>query len=211
MKNWSFGKLIGVFAGSFVALIVIAVVVLKATSSPTAKTKRVAQVQAQQAQPARMDVLSIELAKSKEQAQAALQAQQNSEKQLAIIRQESQRNTQLLLERIQQMDTKFAQLDLRMDHFEQSRQRVEIIKPPRKPVAPAVQPVRTQAHVSRANAMPSSSGYKVQAVVGHRAWVQNGDGEDSVKAGDKLPPAQRELKVLKIDSNSGIVVTSPAL
>lgn len=45
MKNWSFGKLIGVFAGSFVALIVVAVVVIKASSSPVAKAKRTAQIQ----------------------------------------------------------------------------------------------------------------------------------------------------------------------
>ncbi|MBK4987458.1 MULTISPECIES: hypothetical protein [Pseudomonas] len=211
MKNWSFGKLIGVFAGSFVALILIAVIVLKSTSSPTAKAQRMAQVQTQQMQPARMDVLSIELAKSKEQAQAALVAQQNSEKQLNIVRQEAQRNTQLLLERIRQLDSSLEALGKRMNDFEASRQRVEIVKPPRKASASTSTAAQVQRSSGAVHALPQSSGYKVQAVVGHRAWVQNGDAEDSVKAGDKLPPAQRELKVLAIDSNSGIVVTSPAL
>ncbi|NIF27708.1 type IV secretion protein DotF [Pantoea sp. Tr-811] len=206
MKNWSFGKLIGVFAGSFVALILIAVVVIKAGSSPSASARRVAQTQAQTVQQPRMDVLSLELAKSREQTQAALQAQENSEKQLKIVRQESQQNTQLLLNQIKAMDTTLAGLEKRMQHYEQSRQHVEIVKPPRKShlVAPA------QGVASRAHSIPQSSGYKVQAVVGHRAWVKNGDSEDSIKAGDKLPPVQRELKVVAIDRDSGIVVTSPA-
>ena len=131
MKNWSFGKLIGVFAGSFLALIVLAVVVIKATSSPAAKAKRVTQSQAQMAQPARMDVLSIELAKSREQAQAALQAQENSEKQLKIVREESQRSTQLLLSQIKALDTTLSSLQQRMGAYENSRQHVEVIKPPR--------------------------------------------------------------------------------
>ncbi|MBP2260256.1 hypothetical protein [Pseudomonas sp. BP8] len=207
MKNWSFGKLLGVFAGSFVALIIIAVVVIKTTSSPATKAKRVAQAQAQAAQGPRMDVLSIELAKSKEQAQAALQAQQNSEKQLKIVRQESERNTQLLLRQINQLDSTIAGLNQRMDTFEASRQRVEIVKPPRKA------PVQNQAQglAKNAHPIPQSTGYKVQAVVGHRAWVQSGDREDSVKAGDPLPPVRRELKVLAVDRDSGIVVTTPAL
>jgi len=207
MKNWSFGKLIGVFAGSFVALIVVAVVVIKATSSPAGKARRVAQAQAQSMQAPRMDVLSIELAKSREQAQAALQAQENSEKQLKIVRQESQRNTQLLLEQIKSLDDNLSGLKQRMDYYEQSRQRVEIVKPPRKQPAPA----ESQRYARSAHPIPQSTGYKVQAVVGHRAWVKNGDSEDSVKAGDPLPPVQRELKVLAVDRDSGIVVTSPAL
>ena len=44
MKNWSFGKLLGVFAGSFVALILIAVMVMKVSSSP-AKAKRMTPAQ----------------------------------------------------------------------------------------------------------------------------------------------------------------------
>ncbi|WDM58777.1 hypothetical protein K4A76_20425 [Pseudomonas sp. NEEL19] len=207
MKNWSFGKLIGVFAGSFLALIVLAVVVIKATSSPAAKAKRVTQSQAQMAQPARMDVLSIELAKSREQAQAALQAQENSEKQLKIVREESQRNTQLLLSQIKALDTTLSSLQQRMGAYENSRQHVEVIKPPRREPAPAA----AQSYAKRAHPIPQSTGYKVQAVVGHRAWVKHGEGEDSVKAGDPLPPAQRELKVLAVDRDSGIVVTSPAL
>ncbi|AJA14226.1 type IV secretion protein DotF [Pseudomonas putida S12] len=207
MKNWSFGKLIGVFAGSFLALIVLAVVVIKATSSPAAKARRIPQSQAQLAQQPRMDVLSIELAKSREQAQAALQAQENSEKQLKIVREESQRNTQLLLSQIKALDNNLSGLQQRMQFYEDSRQRVEVIKPPRREPAPVV----SQGYTRRAHPIPQSSGYKVQAVVGHRAWVKNGDSEDSVKAGDPLPPVQRELKVLAVDRDSGIVVTSPAL
>ncbi|MBB3269650.1 hypothetical protein I5Q41_17600 [Pseudomonas monteilii] len=207
MKNWSFGKLIGVFAGSFVALIVVAVVVMKATSSPAAKARRMAQNPTQSVQQPRMDVLSIELAKSREQAQAALQAQENSEKQLKIVREESQRNTQLLLSQIKALDNNLTGLNQRMDYFEQSRQRVEIVKPPRREPAPVV----SQARARSVHPIPQSSGYKVQAVVGHRAWVKNGDSEDSIKAGDTLPPVQRELKVLSVDRDSGIVVTAPAL
>ncbi|MBC3479080.1 hypothetical protein HU761_23125 [Pseudomonas sp. SWRI59] len=206
MKNWSFGKLLGVFAGSFVALILIAVMVMKVSSSP-AKAKRMTPAQAQAAQQPRMDVLSIELAKSKEQAQAALEAQQNSEKQLKIVRQESQHNTQLLLNQIKQLDSTLSGLNQRMDYFEASRQRVDIVKPPRKaPVATPAQGLAKGGH-----AIPQSSGYKVQAIVGHRAWVKSGEREDSVKAGERLPPVQRELNVLAVDGNSGIVVTAPAL
>ena len=205
MKNWSFGKLMGVFAGSFLALIIVAVAVIK-LSAPSAKTKRVAQAQAQAAQQQpRMDVLSIELAKSREQAQAALQAQKNSDEQLRIVRQESQRNTQLLLERINKLDNTISGLDQRMGYYEASRQRVEVIKPPRKALAPTP----AQGLARSGHAIPQSSGYKVQAVVGHRAWVKSGDAEYSVEAGDKLPPVRRELGVVAIDGDSGIVVATP--
>ncbi|PES05256.1 type IV secretion protein DotF, partial [Bacillus cereus] len=105
-----------------------AVVVIKATSSPAAKARRIPQSQAQLAQQPRMDVLSIELAKSREQAQAALQAQENSEKQLKIVREESQRNTQLLLSQIKALDNNLSGLQQRMQFYEDSRQRVEVIK-----------------------------------------------------------------------------------
>lgn len=205
MKNWSFGKLVGVFLGVFLLVIAIAVAVIKATSSAPARRSSVpVQSQAIPQQP-RMDVLSIELEKSKEDTRKALEGQQNAQQQLQIVRQESQRNTQILLAQLKQLENSVNSLDQRMDYFEASRQRVEIIKPPRKNPSPS----QAQQLAESGKQLPASSGYKVQAVVGHRAWIKNGDHEDSVKPGDKLPPVQKELRVRAVDGDSGIVVTSP--
>jgi len=205
MKNWSFGKLIAAFAGAFVVVIAVAVIAIKATSSAPARKSAVpVQSQAMPQQP-RMDVLSIELEKSKEDTRKALEGQQNAQQQLQIVRQESQRNTQILLSRLKQLENTVNILEQRLNYFEASRQRVEIVKPPRK--NPALSEAQHLAETGKQ--IPVSSGYKVQAVVGHRAWIKNGEQEESVKPGDKLPPAQKELRVRAVDGDSGIVVTSP--
>lgn len=208
MKNWSFGKLMGVFAGSFVAIIVLAVVVMKMSASPVGKKVAVpnASFQQQQQQKSQVDVMSLQLDASKKQAQAALEAQKNSQTQLNIVRQEMQRNNQIMMSQFSQMNSKMDDMKQRMDFMEASRGRVEIIKPPRKDP----QPSATTAMAKTGKHVPESSGYKVQATVGNRAWIKSGDREDSVAPGDKLPPVQKELRVKAIDNDSGIVITGPA-
>jgi len=206
MKNWSFGKLMGVFAGSFVGLIIIVIIVMKITSGPvkgrTVTTRTPAQ---QQAQPP-VDVLALELAKSQQTAKDALAAQQNSSNQLAIVRQEMQNNNAIFMGQFQKMNATMSDLKNRIDFMEASRGRVEIIKPPRKTLhTPANDSVPKIA-----KRLPESSGYKVQATVGNRAWIKSGVSEDSVIPGDKLPPVQKELRVRAVDNNSGIVITGPA-
>lgn len=206
MKNWTFGKLLGVFGGSFVVVIIIAIIVIKSTSGPTHGRTVTTRTPAQQQPQPQVDVLSLELQKSQDAAKAALAAQKSSEQQLVVVRQEMQRNNAILAAQFQQVNTTMLDLKNRMDFMEASRGRVEIIKPPRKTSSVAA----NDSSPKIAKRLPESSGYKVQATVGNRAWIKSGASEDSVAPGDKLPPVQKELRVKAVDNNSGIVITGPA-
>lgn len=205
MKNWTFGKLLGVFGGCFLVVIVIAIVVIKATSGPTNGRTVTTRTPVQQQSQPQVDVLALELQKSQDAAKTALAAQQNSEQQLVVVRQEMQRNNAILMAQFQQVNATMLDLKNRMDFMEASRGRVEIIKPPRK----APNAVANDSTQKIAKRLPESSGYKVQATVGNRAWIKSGASEDSVVPGDKLPPVQKELRVKAVDNNSGIVITGP--
>lgn len=206
MKNWSFGKLIGVFAGSFLAIIIIAVIIMKATSSPVKRVPTPSTQFQQPQQKTQIDVLALQLESSQNDAKKALDAQVQSQQQVMIVRDEMRRNNQLMINQFAQMNAQLSEMKQRMDAMDANRNTVQIIKPPRKAPAPSA----NQTMVQNSKAVPESSGYKVQATVGNRAWIKSGDREDSVKPGDKLPPVQRDLRIKAIDNESGIVITGPA-
>lgn len=206
MKNWSFGKLIGVFAGSFLAIIIIAVIIMKATSSPVKRVPTPSTQFRQPQQKTQIDVLALQLESSQNDAKKALDAQVQSQQQVMIVRDEMRRNNQLMINQFAQMNAQLSEMKQRMDAMDANRNTVQIIKPPRKAPAPSA----NQTMVQNSKAVPESSGYKVQATVGNRAWIKSGDREDSVKPGDKLPPVQRDLRIKAIDNESGIVITGPA-
>jgi len=206
MKNWSFGKLIGVFAGSFLAIIIIAVVIMKASSSPVKRVPTPSTQFQQPEQKTQVDVLALQLETSQKDAKKALDAQVQSQQQVMIVRDEMRRNNQLMINQFAQMNAQLGEMKQRIDAMDASRNTVQIIKPPRKAPAPSA----NEAMVQNSKAVPESSGYKVQATVGNRAWIKSGDREDSVKPGDKLPPVQRDLRIKAIDNESGIVITGPA-
>lgn len=206
MKNWSFGKLIGVFAGCFLAIIIIAVVIMKASSSPVKRVPTPSTQFQQPEQKTQVDVLALQLETSQKDAKKALDAQVQSQQQVMIVRDEMRRNNQLMINQFAQMNAQLGEMKQRIDAMDASRNTVQIIKPPRKVPAPSA----TETMVQNSKAVPESSGYKVQATVGNRAWIKSGDREDSVKPGDKLPPVQRDLRIKAIDNESGIVITGPA-
>lgn len=207
MKGWSFGKLMAVFGGAFFAIIIITVVVLKASSSPTGKRVSTPNPALQQPQQqSQIDVMSLQLAASQKQAQEALQAQTNSQQQLAVVREEMRRNNQIMMTQFSQITAKQDEMKRRMDLMDAGRATVQIIKPPRK------DPAKSPSQIAAANAkpIPESSGYKVQATVGNRAWIKAGDREESLKPGEKLPPVSKPLQIQSVDSSSGLVIMAPA-
>nr|WP_228857640.1 hypothetical protein [Pseudomonas syringae]QOQ33364.1 hypothetical protein [Pseudomonas syringae pv. actinidiae] len=206
MKNWSFGKLIGVFAGCFLLIIIIAVVIMKASSSPVKRVPTPSTQFQQPEQKTQVDVLALQLEASQKDAKKALDAQVQSQQQVMIVRDEMRRNNQLMINQFAQMNAQLNDMKQRVDSMDARRNTVEIIKPPRKVATPSANEI--MAHNSKA--VPESSGYKVQATVGNRAWIKSGDREDSVKPGEKLPPVQRDLRIKAIDNESGIVITGPA-
>ncbi|KPY55603.1 hypothetical protein [Pseudomonas amygdali] len=206
MKNWSFGKLIGVFAGCFLLIIIIAVVIMKASSSPVKRVPTPSTQFQQPEQKTQVDVLALQLEASQKDAKKALDAQVQSQQQVMIVRDEMRRNNQLMINQFAQMNAQLNDMKQRVDSMDARRNTVEIIKPPRKVATPSANEI--MAHNSKA--VPESSGYKVQATVGNRAWIKSGDREESVKPGEKLPPIQRDLRIKAIDNESGIVITGPA-
>lgn len=206
MKNWSFGKLIGVFAGCFLLIIIIAVVIMKASSSPVKRVPTPSTQFQQPEQKTQVDVLALQLEASQKDAKKALDAQAQSQQQVMIVRDEMRRNNQLMINQFAQMNAQLNDMKQRVDSMDARRNTVEIIKPPRKVTTPSANEIMAQ----NSKAVPESSGYKVQATVGNRAWIKSGDREESVKPGEKLPPIQRDLRIKAIDNESGIVITGPA-
>lgn len=57
--------------------------------------------------------------------------------------------------------------------------------------------------------IPANAGYKVQATVSGRAWIQAGDRVESVAAGDRLPMIEyNQLRVTNVNSENGNVITA---
>ncbi len=202
MKDMSFGKLMAIFGGSLVVVIILAVVVIKANSGPKPGTKVVTQRYQTQDQPQGPDILAEQLRREQE---AAETAREMSAKQARAIEQAIQQQNQAVMQRLDGISTGMLALEQRVSAIENIRRptSVQIIKPEN---APRAQPVKKLER--GAAQLPANSGYKVQATVGKRAWIAAGEHEDSVTVGETLPPVQKPWVVRAVDNESGIVVTS---
>lgn len=202
MKNMSFGKLMAIFGGSLVVVIILAVVIIKATSGPKPGSTVVTQRHQTQFQPQQPDILAEQLRREQE---ASAAAREMSAQQAQAMQQALQQQNQAVMQRLDGIAIGLNALDQRVAAIENSRRPtgVEVIKPERKPRTSPVKQLEKGA-----TPLPANSGYKVQATVGKRAWIAAGEHEDSVSVGETLPPVKKPLVVRAVDNESGIVITS---
>jgi hypothetical protein len=202
MKNMSFGKLMAIFGGSLVVVIILAVVIIKATSGPKPGSTVVTQRHQTQFQPQQPDILAEQLRREQE---ASAAAREMSAQQAQAMQQALQQQNQAVMQRLDGIAIGLNALDQRVAAIENSRRPtgVQVIKPERKPRTSPVKQLEKGA-----TPLPANSGYKVQATVGKRAWIAAGEHEDSVSVGETLPPVKKPLVVRAVDNESGIVITS---
>lgn len=202
MKNMSFGKLMAIFGGSLVVVIILAVVIIKATSGPKPGSTVVTQRHQTQFQSQQPDILAEQLRREQE---ASAAAREMSAQQAQAMQQALQQQNQAVMQRLDGIAIGLNALDQRVAAIENSRRPtgVEVIKPERKPRTSPVKQLEKGA-----TPLPANSGYKVQATVGKRAWIAAGEHEDSVSVGETLPPVKKPLVVRAVDNESGIVITS---
>lgn len=202
MKNMSFEKLIAIFGGSLVVIIILAVVIIKATSGPKPGSTVVTQRHQTQFQPQQPDILAEQLRREQE---ASAAAREMSAQQAQAMQQALQQQNQAVMQRLDGIVIGLNALDQRVAAIENSRRptSVQVIKPERKPRTSPVKQLEEGA-----TPLPANSGYKAQATVGKRAWIAAGEHEDSVSVGETLPPVKKPLVVRAVDNESGIVITS---
>lgn len=202
MKNMSFGKLMAIFGGSLVVVIILAVVIIKATSGPKPGSTVVTQRHQTQFQTQQPDILAEQLRREQE---ASAAAREMSAQQAQAMQQALQQQNQAVMYRLDGIAIGLNALDQRITAIENSRRPtgVQVIKPERKPRTSPVKQLEKGA-----TPLPANSGYKVQATVGKRAWIAAGEHEDSVSVGETLPPVKKPLVVRAVDNESGIVITS---
>ena len=202
MKNMSFGKLMAIFGGSLVVVIILAVVIIKATSGPKPGSKVVTKRNQTEFQPQQPVILADQLRREQE---ASAAAREMSAQQAQAMQQALQQQNQAVMQRLDGIAIGLNALDQRVAAIENSRRPtgVQVIKPERKPRTSPVKQLEKGA-----TPLPANSGYKVQATVGKRAWIAAGEHEDSVSVGETLPPVKKPLVVRAVDNESGIVITS---
>lgn len=206
MKNMSFGKLMAIFGGILVVVVIAAIAIITITNKQKQGSSVVTQRHQQQPQEQKPDVLGerLKAQQDSQAAQAASAAQ--SATQTQAVQQAIQQGTAVVIQRLDGVSTDVAALDQRITALEGKRTTTElVVKPKHKAKTSAVKLLAKDA-----TPIPASSGYKVQSTVGNRAWVETGDQTDSVSVGEALPPVAKALRVLAVDADSGIVITTHA-
>ncbi|AYK20464.1 hypothetical protein C0073_022205 (plasmid) [Aeromonas veronii] len=132
MKNMSFGKLMAIFGGSLVVVIILAVVIIKATSGPKPGSTVVTQRHQTQFQPQQPDILAEQLRREQE---ASAAAREMSAQQSQAMQQALQQQNQAVMQRLDGIAIGLNALDQRVAAIENSRRPtgVQVIKPERKP------------------------------------------------------------------------------
>lgn len=234
MKNMSFGKLLGIFAGFLLVILIGAVAIMKMSqkkgaNSVVTKTYAPAETQVanQPAAPTAPVAPEQQVAQIPAQAgpaQAALPSQQNATPAASSNPREQHPAglgaQALYVEPAQQQDValRLASIDSKLESIQSRLAAVEgkcgssmTAKDQRSPATPqrTAKRVPREQHSNKVAAAPrqTSSEVKALAVVGNRAWVRGTDGaEDSVTTGDTLPAVRP--RVHSVDASNGVVIMS---
>lgn len=202
MKNMSFGKLMAIFGGILVVVVIAAIAIIKITNSQKQGASVV--TQRHQLQEQKPDVLGERLKAQQDlqAAQATSAAQAASQTQ--AVQQAIQQGNAVVIQRLDGFSTDVAALDQRITALEGKRTATElVVKPKHKARTSAVKLL-----AKGATPIPASAGYTVQSTVGNRAWIETDDKTESIAVGETLPPVAKALRVVAVDADSGIVITT---
>lgn len=215
MKNMSFAKMMAIFGGFVLLLIVCAVMIIKmnntAPAAPQVTIKKYkAPAQADNAsgsaqQPQARPYGASAPAATAEQPVIAPMAVNNP-----MVAPTGPMPAELaqVKPKLNSLDASVSELNIRVSALE-NRQLAAATAVATAPRAAHAIPVRRKAAplTERTQIVPTTPmpGYKSLAVIGNRAWVRGADGtEDSVAAGDVVPRA----RVRTMDNETGVVITT---
>lgn len=206
-KKMSFGQLVGLGAGLFVLVMVVAGFIISSTSKPPQKVamKRPAQFDAPPAASnVEMEQLRNELQQLKARVDANAQASQDAFAKTAAAVDQHSANVSAMGGHLQQVDNRIGLLEK-----QRTGTRVQIVKPedqqarPKRSERLAAAPANV--HEARPMRLSGEGDYKVQAAVGNRAWIRNGDEEISVREGEVIP-LQGQLVVKRVTPGGQVSV-----
>lgn len=215
MKNMSFGKMVGIFAGFLILIVIVAVVILKMNqkNAPskqlTTKTYKhrdeqqdgaEAPTSAQAAPPIASPATTQGATPSTNQMLGLTPPQQP---QVAAT------NTPVDVgQRLANIDASLSSLDARVSALEGNKRATDTAKAPgRKSNSQrtAHVAIKKPASEDKEKSLSEMPGYKSMAVVSNRAWVSAPDGtEDSVTKGEPIPRA----RVRSMNTENGVVITT---
>lgn len=226
MKNMSFGKMMALFGGFVLLLVICAVVIIKMTAkapqAPQVTTKKYTappraardEVRAQRAErqagaAAADGAVPAPDAAGVQASPAATPANQL----LAMPSGPGAAKPVVLADvkpHLSSLDASVGELNVRVAALE-NRQLAAAAAPRAATPRPVAHRMRSAAVQQRPAVAPAVvpttplPGYKALAVVGNRAWVSMPDGaEDSVSAGEPVPRA----RVRSLDKDTGMVITT---
>lgn len=201
-KSISFGKLLGIFGGAMLLLMIVAVVIIKFSSggptsggSKVVTRKPVSAQQQQQQQQAKEQQSKGDIIAEMDRRQNLVD-QENAASAASLAAQQRQ---QALSMQVEALSVDVESLRSRIAALEAGRSSDLVAKPQRRSSQG-----RAMSYPAGSRVLPTSSGYKVQATVSGRAWIDSEGGEDSVRVGDTLPPNNR---VEAISPDSGVIIS----
>lgn len=193
-QSMSFGKLLGIFGGAMLLLMIVAVVIIKVSSggpkNEVVTRKPVsAQQQVEEQQPEADIIAEMDRRQSVADQENAASAANAA----------AQQRQQALAMQVEALSVDVESLRSRIAALESGRSSDLVVKPQRRSSQG-----RARNYPAGSSVLPTSSGYKVQATVSGRAWIESEGGEDSVRVGDTLPPDKR---VEAISPDTGVIIS----
>ena len=194
-QSMSFGKLLGIFGGAMLLLMIVAVVIIKFSSGGTKnevvtrKPVSAQQQQVEEQQPEGDIIAEMDRRQS-------LADQENA---ASAANAAAQQRQQALAMQVEALSVDVESLRSRIAALESGRSSDLVVKPQRRSSQG-----RARNYPAGSSVLPTSSGYKVQATVSGRAWIESEGGEDSVRVGDTLPPDKR---VEAISPDTGVIIS----
>ncbi|WP_460199027.1 hypothetical protein ACE15N_21675 (plasmid) [Xanthomonas campestris pv. passiflorae] len=194
-QSMSFGKLLGIFGGAMLLLMIVAVVIIKFSSGGpknevvTRKPVSAQQQHVEEQQPEGDIIAEMDRRQS-------LADQENAASAASAAAQQRQ---QALAMQVEALSVDVESLRSRIAALESGRSSDLVAKPQRRSSQ-----ARARSYPAGSSVLPTSSGYKVQATVSGRAWIESEGGEDSVRVGDTLPPDKR---VEAISPDTGVIIS----
>lgn len=204
MKNMSFGKMLALFGGFVLLLVICAVVIIKMTAKAPQAPQVTTKKYTAPPRAARDTTAPSPEAAGVQASAAAAPANQL----LAMPPGPGAAKPVVLADvkpHLSSLDASVGELNVRVAALE--NRQLAAAAPRAAAPRPAAPRVRSAAVQQKPAAAPTTPlpGYKALAVVGNRAWVSMPDGaEDSVSAGEPVPRA----RVRSLDKDTGMVITT---
>lgn len=200
----SFEKLLAIFGGSFVVIIILTVIIMSLASGSKPNAKVVSQRHEQPFEPRpQEDIFAEQLRREKDASIRELAEQQSDAmKQVRAMQENQQRQNEAMMQRIEGMSSAMNAVEGRISTIEINRlaaKSVQIIKPERK--------TRSPQQESDAAPLQINPEHKLLSIVGKRAWIDTGEGEYSIAAGEN-PPLPSDVTITHAADNAPTAITS---